>query len=258
MPRWLDAHTHLDSEQLFPQKEELLSRALRAGVDRILVVNSEATEVSFERTLACLQLSNPVERFACFGVHPHEAALYDDALELRLRELLKHDNVVALGECGLDFYYNYSPQDVQIAALGKQLALAKEVKLPVVIHCRDAYTQLAEILSEFDLPERGMIHCFTGTREEMKPLLDLGFFISFSGIVTFRKATELQECAKFAPVDRILIETDAPFLAPVPHRGKRNEPSFVVETARIVAALRSLPEETFSTAIYSNFENLFG
>jgi TatD DNase family protein len=256
MPRWLDAHTHLDSDELFAQKEDLLDRARQAEVERILLVNSEATEVSFERTLLCLQLSHPVRRYACFGVHPHQASLYDDAMERRLRELLRHDNVVAVGECGLDFYYNYSPQNVQITALEKQLTLAREEKLPVVIHCRDAYTQLAEILSRQHPPNRGMIHCFTGTREEMKPLLDLGFFISFSGIVTFRKSTELQECAKFVPLDRILIETDAPFLSPVPHRGKRNEPSFVAETGKLIASLRGLPEEVLSAAIFSNFENL--
>ena len=257
MPHWLDAHTHLDSDDLFPQREELLNRALKADVRRILLVNSEATESSFDRTLTCLQLSHPVERFACFGVHPHEAKLYDRAMENRLRDLLKNSKVVALGECGLDFFYNHSPQDVQIAAFRRQLALAEEERLPVVIHCRNAYAQLAEILAEHKNSKSGMIHCFTGTREEMKPLLDLGFFISFSGIVTFRKATELQECAKAVPLDRILIETDSPFLAPVPHRGKRNEPSFVSETARVIASIRGLPEEQLSSAIYSNFEKLF-
>ena len=257
MPSWLDAHTHLDSDDLFQQREELLNRALRADVRRILLVNSEATEESFDRTLLCLHLSHPVERFACLGVHPHEAKLYDDAMELRLKDLLKTSKVVALGECGLDFYYDHSPRDVQIDAFKRQLALAEAEHLPVVIHCRDAYGPLAEILDEQEHSRTGMIHCFTGTREEMKRLLDLGFYISFSGIVTFRKSTELQECAKAAPLDRILIETDAPFLAPVPHRGKRNEPSFVIETARFVASLRGLPEEELSSAIFSNFEKLF-
>jgi len=257
MPRWLDAHTHLDSDDLFPEREDLLNRALQADVHRILLVNSEATDSSFDRTLTCLQLSHPVERFACFGVHPHEARLYDGALEQRLTHLVHTSRVVALGECGLDFFYNHSPQDVQIRAFRRQLALAKEEQLPVVIHCRDAYHQLANILAEQKHSPGGMIHCFTGTREEMKPLLDLGFYISFSGIVTFRKSTELQECAKAAPVDRILIETDAPFLAPVPHRGKRNEPSFVTETAKFIASLRGLQEEQLSSAIFSNFEKLF-
>jgi TatD DNase family protein len=256
MPRWLDAHTHLDSDELFPQTEELLNRASEAEVRRVLLVNSEATQTSFDRTLYCLELSHPVERLACFGVHPHEARLYDSSMEDRLKALLKHANVVALGECGLDFYYNHSPQDVQVSVFRKQLALAKAENLPVVIHCRDAYPQLAAILAEQD-PPRGMIHCFTGTREEMKPLLDLGFFVSFSGIVTFRKSTELQECAKNVPLDRILIETDAPFLAPVPHRGKRNEPSFVAATGKFISVLRGLPEEQLSAAIFSNFEKLF-
>ena len=257
MTPWIDAHTHLDSDDLYPEKETLLNRSAQAGIERIILVNSEATESSFERTLECLTLSHPVRRYATFGVHPHEATAYDLAMENRLKELLNTKHVVALGECGLDFYYNYSPKDVQISALQKQLQLALEKSLPVVIHCRDAYSQLSEILALMAKQWRGMIHCFTGTREEMKGLLDLGLHISFSGIVTFRKATELQECARMAPLDRMFIETDAPYLAPVPHRGKRNEPSFVAETGKFIATLRGIPEDELSSALFSNFEKLF-
>ena len=254
---WLDAHTHLDSDELFSEKEEVLNRAFRSGVTRALLVNSEATEQSFERTLACLDLSHPVKRFASFGIHPHQANLYDSVLEKKVKLLLEHPGVVALGEIGLDFYYNYSPQDVQISVLQKQLALAQEKQLPVVIHCRDAYSELAQILSSLSSKWTGMIHCFTGTPAEMEPLLQLGFHISFSGIVTFPRATTLKESAKIVPLDRILVETDAPFLAPVPHRGKRNEPAFVVETARFIASLRSTSEEELSEAVFANFEKLF-
>jgi TatD DNase family protein len=257
MVSWLDAHTHLDSDELFSEKEEVLNRAWQSGVTRALLVNSEATEQSFERTLTCLQFSHPVKRFASFGIHPHQANLYDSDLEKKVKEYLGHPGVVALGEIGLDFYYNYSPQDVQISVLQKQLALAQEKQLPVVIHCRDAYSELAQILSSLSSKWTGMIHCFTGTPSEMEPLLQLGFYISFSGIVTFPRATALKESAKIVPLDRILVETDAPFLAPVPHRGKRNEPAFVVETARFLASLRTISEQELSEAVFANFQTLF-
>ena len=257
MVYWLDAHTHLDSDELFSEKEEVLNRARDAGVTRVLLVNSEATEQSFERTISCLQLSHPVKRFASFGIHPHQANLYDSEWEEKVRDFLEQPGVVALGEIGLDFYYNHSPQDVQISVLKKQLAVAQEKKLPVVIHCRDAYPDLARILASLSSRWRGMIHCFTGTPDEMDPLLQLGFHISFSGIVTFPRAKTLQESAKLVPLDRILVETDAPFLAPVPHRGKRNEPAFVVETAKFISSLRGFPEEKLSDAVSANFETLF-
>lgn len=254
---WLDAHTHLDSDDLFSKKEEVLNRAFQAGVTQVLLVNSEATEQSFERTLTCLHLPHSVKRFACFGIHPHQANLYDSKWEKKVKEFLEQTGVVALGEIGLDFYYNYSPQDVQISVFQRQLELALEKKMPVVIHCRDAYTELAQILASLSSKWQGMIHCFTGTPAELEPLLQLGFHISFSGIVTFPKATTLKESAKSVPLDRILVETDAPFLAPVPHRGKRNEPAFVVETARFIASLRSLTEQKLSEAVFTNFEKLF-
>lgn len=257
MVRWLDAHTHLDSDELFSEKEEILNRAFQAGVAQVLLVNSEATEQSFERTLTCLDLFHPVKRFASFGIHPHQANLYDSVLEKKVKALLEQPGVVALGEIGLDFYYNYSAQDVQISVLQKQLALAKEKQLPVVIHCRDAYAELAQILSALSSKWTGMIHCFTGTPAEMEPLLQLGFHISFSGIVTFPRAIVLKESAKIVPLNRILVETDAPFLAPVPHRGKRNEPAFVVETARLIADLREISEEDLSEAVFANFDALF-
>jgi len=256
--RWLDAHTHLDSDDLFSQKSEVLDRALAAGVIRLLLVNSEASESSFSRTLECSRLAHPVQRSVCFGVHPHNATSYDTAMEARLRSLLREPEVVGLGEIGLDFFYNYSPPEVQIDAFRKQLRVALDQELPVIIHCRDAYPQLSEILRNASQSWKGMIHCYTGTVEEMAPLLDLGFFISFSGIVTFKKASVLQTSAKAVPLDRILVETDAPYLAPVPFRGKVNEPSYVVHTARFISALREIQDEELATAVNRNFDQLFG
>ncbi|HSP07442.1 MAG TPA: TatD family hydrolase [Acidobacteriota bacterium] len=258
MTSWIDAHTHLDSDSLFPQRDAVTKRALEAGVSSVLLVNSECTEDSFQRTLACLREESPLLRWASFGVHPHQASRYEPAVEARLRELLKTPGAVALGEIGLDYYYDYSPRDAQQRALREQLTLSRELSLPVVIHCRDAYGELAGILKEEASSWRGMIHCFTGSFAEAEPLLALGFMISFSGIVTFKNADLLRDAARRIPSDRILVETDAPFLAPVPHRGKTNEPAFVADTGRCVAEQRQVSPEDFSAQTTRNFKAVFG
>jgi TatD DNase family protein len=255
---WIDAHTHLDSDELYVQKDEVLLRAQAVGVSGILQVNSEATPISMQRSYEILNMNSSLQRWGAFGIHPHQASLYGDVLQKALQDYLSFPNVVALGEIGLDFYYNYSPREVQEEVFKKQLKLAMDLNLPVVIHCRDAYVRLAEILKEIANQWRGMIHCFTGTRDEMNPLLDLGFFISFSGILTFRTATALQQAAQSAPLDRILVETDAPFLAPVPHRGKTNESAFVVDTGRFLAKLRGVDESEIAQCTTQNFKELFG
>jgi TatD DNase family protein len=211
-----------------------------------------------QRSFEILNMNSSLQRWGAFGIHPHQASLYSELLETALLQYLTFPHVVALGEIGLDFYYNYSPREVQEEVFKKQLKLAMDLNLPVVIHCRDAYVRLAEILKEIASQWRGMIHCFTGTRGEMNPLVDLGFHISFSGIVTFRNATVLQQAAQAAPVDRILVETDAPFLAPVPHRGKTNESAFVVDTGRFLANLRGVDENEIAERTTQNFKKLFG
>lgn len=254
---WIDAHTHLDSDELYVQKDEVLLRAEAVGVRGILQVNSEATPNSMQRSIEILNMNSSVQRWGAFGIHPHQASLYGDVLQKALLDYLSFPNVVALGEIGLDFYYNYSSREIQEEVFKKQLILAMDLNLPVVIHCRDAYVRLAEILKEIANEWRGMIHCFTGTRDEMNPLVDLGFHISFSGIVTFRNATALQQAAQAAPIDRMLVETDAPFLAPVPHRGKTNESAFVVDTGRFLATLRNVDEEEIAERTTQNFKSLF-
>lgn len=255
---WIDAHTHLDSDELYAQKDEVLLRAEAVGVRGILQVNSEATITSMQRSFEILSMNSSIERWGAFGIHPHHASLYDDVWEEALLQYLGFPHVVALGEIGLDFYYNYSPREVQEEVFKKQLKRAMDLNLPVVIHCRDAYVRLAEILKDMSGQWRGMIHCFTGNQDEMNPLLDLGFHISFSGIVTFRNAVTLQQAAKAAPLDRILVETDAPYLAPVPYRGKTNESSFVVETGRFLATLRGVGENEIAQNTSENFRRLFG
>jgi len=252
---WIDAHTHLDSEELYPRREELLQSAFDNGVHKMVFVNSEATEQSFSRTIECAQIQGPIRKFASLGIHPHHAINYSDELEAKLLSFFDH--VIAFGEIGLDFFYDFSPRDTQRSVLRRQLEIARQKKLPVVIHCRDAYGELTDILRSMADEWHGMIHCFTGNREEVMPLLQLGFFISFSGIVTFRNANELRDAARVVPLDRILIETDAPYLAPVPHRGKTNEPAFVAYTGEFLAELRKMPVFEFSRQVSKNFDSLF-
>lgn len=254
---WLDAHTHLDTEELYPSLQKVLERAEKAGVTKILAVNSEANEQSFRKTLSCVGNPSLIQIVTSLGVHPHEASLYNSGLEKTLVELLASPGVIALGEIGLDFYYNYSPPDAQESTLLRQLQLARHLDLPVVIHCRDAYGVLANLLKKEGDHWRGMIHCFTGTPAEADNLLALGFFISFSGILTFPKAEVLRDAARIVPLDRMLIETDAPYLAPVPHRGKTNEPSFVVHTGMFLSNLKQTEPEAFTRQLHLNFLQLF-
>lgn len=255
---WVDAHTHLDSDELYPCADSLLLRAEQAGVRRMVLANSEATEQSFERTLSLVDGAATVARFASLGIHPHHASSYTEVLQENLLVCLNHPCVVAYGEIGLDFYYNFSPPDVQVQVFRGQLRAALNSGLPVVIHCRDAYGQLAEILrSEQDKDWKGMIHCFTGSVAEVEQLLNLGFFISFSGIVTFKKAQGLREAARIVPINRMLTETDAPYLAPVPYRGKTNEPAFVAETGRFLASVKQMEVDRFASQIWENFQSIF-
>lgn len=254
---WIDAHTHLDADQLYSRRRELLDRASAAGLKKLLLVNSEASRDSFQRTLEIAALPCTSQLFVSLGIHPHHASAYSPQLEHRLLEDLKKPLVVALGEIGLDYYYNYSPKEVQVEVLKRQLTLSLENGLPIVIHCREAYHELADILRSQSNQWTGMIHCFTGNREEADLLLDLGFYISFSGIVTFRNAGTLHEAVKLVPVDRMLIETDAPYLAPVPKRGKVNEPAFVVYTGEFLAHLKEMQAPDFAQRVLENFESLF-
>ncbi|HEX9203394.1 MAG TPA: TatD family hydrolase, partial [Vicinamibacteria bacterium] len=193
------------------------------------------------------------------GVHPHEAKLATEALYDELRGLAKDRRIVAIGEIGLDFHYDHSPRPVQREAFRRQVRLAREVGLPVIVHTREADEETAALLEEEGAREvGGVIHCFTGGPELARRALALGFYISFSGIVAFPRAEGIQAVAMEVPRDRLLVETDAPFLAPPPHRGKRNEPAFVVEVARKVAALRGTSPEDVATAAGENFARLFG
>ena len=197
--------------------------------------------------------------YTTVGVHPHEARLLDDNLYAQLIELSQHPKVIAWGEIGLDYHYDNSPRDVQREAFRKQLRMARERGLPVSIHTREAEADTLAILDQEwkDSGLGGVIHCFTGTRSFAEAAVDRGFYVSFSGVVTFKKAEELRETARALPLDRILIETDAPFLAPVPYRGRRNEPAYVVETARAIAEIRGMSLVEIGTQTSENFKRLF-
>jgi len=256
---FVDSHAHIDGEDFDADRDEVVSRARAAGVRAIMNVGTgDPHSDGLERAVAVAERYEGV--FAAVGVHPHDAKLYDEEAERRLLSLTKKGGrVVAWGEIGLDYHYDHSPRDVQREVFARQLRLAREASLPVVIHSREADDETIEILSrELEGSERaGVLHCFGGGPRMAEAALALGFYISFAGNVTFKKADALREVALTVPAERLLVETDCPFLAPVPHRGRRNEPSYVVETARFLATLRGVGPEELGRATAENFCRLF-
>jgi len=240
--------------QFDADREAVVARARAAGVETMLVVGGMDDEDGHGRALrAAGQLGLP----AAVGIHPHEARLATEARYDELRQLTGEKRIVAIGEAGLDFHYDHSPRDVQREVFRRQVRLAHELRRPLIVHTREADAETAAILEDEGAAEAGgVIHCFTGGHELAERALALGFYLSFSGIVAFPRSETIQEVARAAPLDRLLVETDAPFLAPPPHRGKRNEPAFVVEVARQVAALRSAPLEEIAAAATANFNRL--
>jgi TatD DNase family protein len=251
----IDSHCHIDMPQFDDDREAAVARAREAGVTAMLVVGGVDEEGGHRRAL---KVAGELGLPASAGIHPHEARLATEATYDELRGLARDGRLVALGELGLDFHYDYSPRDVQREVFRRQLRLAREVGLPVIVHTREADEETVAILEEEAAQETGgVIHCFTGGPGLARRALALGFYISFSGIVAFPRAEAIQEVAKTVPEDHLLVETDAPFLAPPPHRGKRNEPAFVVEVARAVARLRGVPPEAVGRAAEANFRRLF-
>ena len=254
---WIDSHCHLHDEK---NPAELLARAKESGISRLILVGTDA--VSSARA-AGLATSLGDGLYATIGLHPHEASSGTAAIRAQLEGLgpnlmpRSSGSVVAVGECGLDYFYEHSPRELQRLAFAEQIALAKQFALTLVVHTRDAWDETFEILRGEGVPERTVIHCFTGGVEEARACLDLGCHVSFSGIVTFKTAEALREAARFVPDDRILVETDAPFLAPVPHRGQRNEPAWVAVVGEAVAALRDTSVEEFATLTVENTARVF-
>src|SRR5712691_5155772 len=242
----VDSHSHIDMPAFVHDRDAVVARAREAGVADMLIAGGVDADDGHRRALRVAEAFGlPVSA----GVHPHEAKLASEAIYDELRGLAREGRIVAIGEIGLDFHYDYSPRDVQREVFRRQVRLARDVGLPMIIHTREADEETARILEEEGAKEAGgVIHCFTGTEDLARRALALGFYISFSGIVAFPRAETIQQVARAAPLERILVETDSPFLAPPPYRGKRNEPAFVVEVAGKVAALREIPVDEMGRA----------
>jgi TatD DNase family protein len=255
---FIDSHAHIDGPGFDADRDEIIERARAAGVSTILNVGTgDPHSGAFERAVALGQKYDSV--YTAIGTHPHDARLYDDKAEEKIKTLVKSERVLAWGEIGLDFHYDNSPRDVQVAVFRRQLRAARECDLPVVIHTREAEPETIDILkSEYDGAERrGVFHCFSGSKELAQRAIELDFMISFSGIVTFKKADELRAVAREVPLDHLLIETDCPYLTPIPYRGKRNEPAYVVEVARCLAGIHDLDIEEIGRVTSENFRRFF-
>ncbi|MBK9165674.1 MAG: TatD family hydrolase [Acidobacteria bacterium] len=294
----IDSHCHIDGPQFDEDRDDVVQRAMEAGVSAMLNVGTgDPHSDDFRRAVQVAEKYENV--WASVGVHPHDAKLYDDRAEEHLLELARSsEKVIAWGEIGLDYYYDHSPRDVQREVFRRQIRLAKELELPIIVHSRDANDDTVEILTEefgrradtlvrmsvvstrksaaelegvgvngvvaggtgdADKSVRapGIMHCFGGTSEMALALMEVGFFISFAGNVTFKKAEELREAARVVPLERLLVETDCPFLTPVPHRGKRNEPAMVVHTAQFLAELKGVEFDVLARQTTENFSSLF-
>ncbi len=252
----IDSHCHLDSEQFDADRDAVIARAIEAGVEHMVAIGTGNGPPDLE---AGVRLADRHPAFyATVGVHPHDAAKASPETFSQIASLLKHPKVIAIGEIGLDYHYDFSPREAQRDVFIEQMRIAREAHRPIVIHTREAWADTIALLREHWAPSGigGIMHCFSGGPTEAEQALALGFYLSFGGIVTFPKAAEIREAARLAPADRILVETDAPYLAPVPKRGKRNEPAFIVETARKLAEIRGETEASIAAATSANFRRL--
>jgi len=251
-----DSHCHLDHEQFDADREAVIARALDAGVEYMVAIGTGDGPPDLETGIRLAD--NHAAIYATVGVHPHEASKAQPETFRHLAELLRHPKVVALGEIGLDYHYDFSPREVQRDVFVEQMRVASDAGKPIVIHTREAWEDTLALIETHWKPTGlpGIMHCFSGGPGEAAHCVDLGFYLSFGGIVTFPKAVELHDAARSAPTDRILVETDAPYLAPVPKRGKRNEPAFVVETARRLAELRGSTLESIAAVTTANFRRV--
>ncbi|WP_374449294.1 TatD family hydrolase [Stella sp.] len=251
----VDSHCHLDFPDFDAERAAVLARARAAGVRTMLTIGTKLTE--FERVRAIAEAEPDV--WCSVGIHPHEAASEPEVGTAELLRLADHPRVVAIGECGLDFFYDHSPRDRQEAVFRVHAAAARAAGLPLVVHSRDSDEDMIRVLTEESDGGRlrGVLHCFSSGRRLAEEAVRLGFHISFSGILTFKKADELRAIARDLPADRLLVETDAPYLAPIPHRGKRNEPAFVGHTAARLAEIRGTSIAEIEALTTDNFFRLF-
>ncbi|MGC9947273.1 MAG: TatD family hydrolase [Bryobacteraceae bacterium] len=249
----VDSHCHLDDKQFDSDRDQVIARALEAGVERMMAIGTGEGPPDLEAALRLARRYDFI--YATVGVHPHDASKATPETFAAMEMLAAATKVLAIGEIGLDYHYDFSPRDVQRDVFIAQLKLAAGAGKPIVIHTREAWDDTMFVLREH-WSGGGIIHCFSGGSAEARQALDLGFHLSFGGVITFPKAEALRDAARMTPEDRMLIETDAPYLAPVPKRGKRNEPAFVVESARRLAEVRGVAPERIAEATTANFERL--
>lgn len=256
----IDSHCHIDGDAFDGDRDDVVRRAKDAGITAMLNVGTgDPHSDDFRKAVAVAEKYESV--FASVGVHPHDAKLYDDAAERHLVELAtSSEKVIAWGEIGLDFYYDHSPRDVQQDVFRRQIRKARELDLPIIVHSRDANDETVEIIREEcsrgDF-RGGIMHCFGGTPSMAESLMKLGFLISFAGNVTFKKADDLRDAARVVPLEKLLVETDCPFLTPVPFRGKRNEPAYVEHTARFLAEFYGVEFDALAAQTTRNFLDFF-
>jgi TatD DNase family protein len=255
MPTFIDSHCHLDGKQFDSDRDAAVERARAAGVEVLVAIGTGDGPPDLEAGIRMAE-SYP-QMYATVGVHPHEAAKASDATWTEMAALSRHGKCVAVGEIGLDYHYDFSPRDVQQAVFARQMELARECGLPIIIHTREAWEDTVELIRRhWDNSLGGIFHCFSGGPREAEQALEMGFHVSFSGIVTFPKAADIHEAARLVPADRLLIETDAPYLAPIPYRGKRNEPAYVVHTAARLAELRGVSLDEIAVQTTDNWRLL--
>jgi TatD DNase family protein len=253
----IDSHAHIDFPQFDEDRDAMLERARAAGVSTLLAIGSGPGPEKLDAAIPFTEQHDWI--YASVGTHPHEAKdLTPEHLE-QLEKLAKHPRVIAYGEIGLDYFYDHSPRDVQQRVFREQMELAKQAKLPIIIHCRDAWVDCMDLLDRVWRASGlgGILHCFTSTLEDARRGLEMGFLISFAGNSTYPKAQNLRDIAKVLPLENLLIETDSPFLAPQAYRGKRNEPAYVGEVAKVIATVRNLAADEVAAATTGNFRRFF-
>ena len=253
----IDSHAHIDGPQFADDRDAMLSRARAAGISTILAIGTGPGPEKLDAALPYAESHNWI--YTTVGIHPHDAKeVTPDHLDT-LAALSKHPKVIAWGEIGLDYFYDHSPRDVQERVFRQQMELAQAANLPIIIHCRDAWDVCLRLLDEAWKPTGlgGILHCFTSTLDHAQKGLDLGFLISFTGNISYPKAQNIRDVAKALPLSNILIETDSPYLAPQPHRGKRNEPAYVVEVAKALANVRDLGLPEIAAKTTENFRRFF-
>jgi len=250
-----DSHAHYDDEKFNDDRDEVFTKAHEDGISYIL---NAATDI--DTSLMSIGFAEKYDFvYAAVGVHPHNTSSLDDEVTAKIAKLAKNPKVVAIGEIGLDYYYDYSPKDLQKYWFKRQLELAVDLSMPVIIHDRDAHEDILNIMKESKISQAGgVLHCFSGSREMSKIVLDMGFYLSFGGPVTFKNARKVIEVLQYVPMDRLLIETDSPYLSPEPHRGKRNDSRNVRYVAEKIAEIKGLDFEDVASVTLNNAKQLFG